>query len=536
MGKDVFFGNDARSKMITGMNVLANAVRVTLGPKGRNVVLDRGRTAHVTKDGVTVAREIILSDKFENMGAQMIKEVSAKANDAAGDGTTTATVLAQAMVNEGAKYVTSGMNPMDLKRGIDIAVKAATEQIEAMAVECRTHEQLKHVGAVSANNDVAIGEMIAKAMDEVGMNGVITVEDGSGLEDELVVVEGLEFDRGFLSHYFADQETGLCTLDNPFILTVDKKINNVRELVPILEAVAQASRPLCIVAQDVEGEALATLAVNHMRGVVKCVAVKGPGFGDNGKAQMHDMAAVVGATVIDDEIGVSLEEQTGDCLGSADKIIVSKEKTTIIGGKGDADDVEARVNSVRAQIEESDNDYMRDKLRERLGNLTGGVAILRMGAATEIEMRERKDRIDDALCATRAAVEEGIIVGGGTALVRIADALVDLKGENDDQNHGIKIALKAMESPLRQIVDNCGESPDVVLNTVRASDMGVGYNAYTGEYVDMMETGVIDPAKVTRSALQFAGSIAGLMLTTGCMIADEPSENNPTMGGMPPMM
>ncbi|SET70989.1 chaperonin GroEL [Thalassotalea agarivorans] len=547
--KDVKFGNDARIKMLTGVNLLADAVKVTLGPKGRNVVLDKafGGPA-ITKDGVSVAKEIELEDKFENMGAQMVKEVASKANDEAGDGTTTATVLAQAIVNEGLKSIAAGMNPMDLKRGIDKAVVAATEELKALSTPCADNKAIEQVGTISANSDASVGEIIAQAMDRVGTEGVITVEEGQSLTDELDVVEGMQFDRGYLSPYFINnQENGSVELENPFILLVDKKISNIRELLTTLEGVAKAGKPLLIIAEDVEGEALATLVVNNMRGIVKVAAVKAPGFGDRRKAMLQDIAILTAGTVISEEIGMELEKATLEDLGQAKKVVISKDNTTIIDGIGEEADIDARVSQIRGQIEESSSDYDKEKLQERLAKLAGGVAVIKVGAATEVEMKEKKDRVDDALHATRAAVEEGVVAGGGTALVRVAAKLEGLKGDNEDQNHGINVALRAMEAPLRQIVDNCGEEASVVVNAVKAKSGNEGYNAATGEYVDLVAEGILDPTKVTRSALQFAASIAGLMLTTEAMITELPAKDAAPampadmggmggMGGMPGMM
>nr|WP_314263941.1 chaperonin GroEL [uncultured Moellerella sp.] len=531
--KDVKFGNDARIKMLRGVNILADAVKVTLGPKGRNVVLDKSFGAPViTKDGVSVAREIELEDKFENMGAQMLKEVASKANDAAGDGTTTATVLAQSIVTEGLKAVAAGMNPMDLKRGIDKAVIAAVDALKTLSVPCSDSKAIAQVGTISANSDETVGKLIAEAMDKVGKEGVITVEEGTGLEDELDVVEGMQFDRGYLSPYFINKpETGVIELESPFILLIDKKVSNIRELLPVLEGVAKASKPLLIIAEDVEGEALATLVVNTMRGIVKVAAVKAPGFGDRRKAMLQDIATLTNGTVISEEIGMELEKATLEDLGQAKRVVINKDTTTIIDGVGEQDAIAARVTQIRQQIEESSSDYDREKLQERVAKLAGGVAVIKVGAATEVEMKEKRARVDDALHATRAAVEEGVVAGGGTALVRVAAQLVDLKGDNEDQNVGIRVALRAMESPMRQIVANSGEEPSVVVNEVRAGKNNYGYNAATGEYGDMIEMGILDPTKVTRSALQFAGSIAGLMITTEAMITDLASDDKSDLGG-----
>lgn len=544
MSKDVKFGNEARVKMLTGVNVLADAVKVTLGPKGRNVVIDKSFGApHITKDGVTVAKEIELEDKFENMGAQMVKEVASQTNDAAGDGTTTATVLAQAIITEGLKAVAAGMNPMDLKRGIDKTVKAAVKELKVLSTECSDSKAITQVGTISANSDNEIGEIIASAMKKVGNEGVITVEEGQALDTELDVVEGMQFDRGYLSPYFiTNQEAGTVELESPFILLVDKKISNIRELLPTLEAVAKASKPLLIVAEDLEGEALATLVVNNMRGIVKVAAVKAPGFGDRRKAMLQDIAILTAGTVISEEIGLDLEKVQLEDLGQAKRIVINKDETTIIDGMGEETTINARVAQIKQQIEASSSDYDKEKLQERSAKLAGGVAVIKVGAATEVEMKEKKDRVDDALHATRAAVEEGVVAGGGTALVRVAGLLKDLKGENEDQNVGIRVALRAMEAPLRQIVANCGEEASVVANNVQQGEKNYGYNATTGEYGDMIEMGILDPTKVCRSALQFAASVAGLMITTECMITDKPVEAAPAMpdmggmGGMGGMM
>ena len=534
--KDVQFGNEVRQKMVSGVNTLANAVRVTLGPKGRNVVVDRAFGGpHITKDGVTVAKEIELKDKFENMGAQMVKEVASKTNDVAGDGTTTATVLAQAIVAEGMKYVTAGMNPTDLKRGIDKAVAALVEELKNIAKPCDTSKEIAQVGSISANSDEQVGAIIAEAMEKVGKEGVITVEDGKSLENELDVVEGMQFDRGYLSPYFInDAEKQIAALDNPFVLLFDKKINNIRDLLPVLEQVAKASRPLLIIAEDVEGEALATLVVNNIRGILKTVAVKAPGFGDRRKAMLQDIAILTGGTVIAEEVGLSLEKATLEDLGQAKRIEIGKENTTIIDGFGDAAQIEARVAEIRQQIETATSDYDKEKLQERVAKLAGGVAVIKVGAATEVEMKEKKDRVEDALHATRAAVEEGVVAGGGVALLRARAALENLHTGNADQDAGVQIVLRAVESPLRQIVANAGGEPSVVVNKVLEGKGNYGYNAGSGEYGDMIEMGVLDPAKVTRSALQHAASIAGLMLTTDCMIAEIPEEKPamPDMGGM----
>ncbi|AHG79260.1 60 kDa chaperonin [Mannheimia varigena USDA-ARS-USMARC-1388] len=536
--KDVKFGNDARVKMLKGVNVLADAVKVTLGPKGRNVVLDRAYGAPtITKDGVSVAREIELEDKFENMGAQMVKEVASKANDAAGDGTTTATVLAQAIVNEGLKAVAAGMNPMDLKRGIDKAVAAVVEELKAISKPCETSKEIEQVGTISANSDSTVGQLIAQAMEKVGKEGVITVEDGTGLEDALDVVEGMQFDRGYLSPYFINKpEAGTVELENPYILLVDKKVSNIRELLPVLEGVAKAGKPLVIIAEDIEGEALATLVVNTMRGIVKVAAVKAPGFGDRRKAMLQDIAILTAGTVISEEIGMELEKATLEELGQAKRVVISKDNTTIIDGIGDETQIKGRVAQIRQQIEDSTSDYDKEKLQERVAKLAGGVAVIKVGAATEVAMKEKKDRVDDALHATRAAVEEGIVPGGGVALVRAATKVAaTLKGDNEEQNVGFKLALRAMEAPLRQIVANAGEESSVVARNVKDGSGNYGYNAGTEQYGDMLEMGILDPTKVTRSALQFAASIAGLMITTECMITDLPKEEKldpAAMGGM----
>ncbi|MDG6898016.1 molecular chaperone GroEL [Actinobacillus delphinicola] len=536
--KDVKFGNDARSKMLAGVNVLADAVKVTLGPKGRNVVLDKAYGAPtITKDGVSVAREIELEDKFENMGAQMVKEVASKANDVAGDGTTTATVLAQAIVNEGVKAVAAGMNPMDLKRGIDKAVAAVVTELKALSKPCETSKEIEQVGTISANSDEVVGKLIAQAMEKVGKEGVITVEDGTGLEDELDVVEGMQFDRGYLSPYFINKpENATVEFDQPYILLVDKKISNIRELLPVLEGVAKAGKPLLIIAEDVEGEALATLVVNTMRGIVKVAAVKAPGFGDRRKAMLQDIAILTGGTVISTEVGMELEKATLEDLGQAKRVVVSKDNTTIIDGLGDEAQIKARVAQIRKQLEDTTSEYDKEKMQERVAKLAGGVAVLKVGAATEVEMKEKKDRVEDALHATRAAVEEGIVAGGGVALVRAASKVAGLTGDNEDQNVGIKLALRAMEAPLRQIVANAGAEASVVANAVKSGKGSYGYNASTDQYGDMIEMGILDPTKVTRSALQFAASIAGLMITTECMVTELPKADAPdmsaAMGGM----
>ncbi len=534
--KEVKFGDSARKKMLVGVNVLADAVKATLGPKGRNVVLAKSFGAPtITKDGVSVAKEIELKDAFENMGAQLVKDVASKANDAAGDGTTTATVLAQAIVNEGLKSVAAGMNPMDLKRGIDKATAAIVAQIKELAKPCADSKAIAQVGTISANSDSSIGEIIAEAMDKVGKEGVITVEEGSGLENELSVVEGMQFDRGYLSPYFINKpDTMVAELDSPLLLLVDKKISNIRELLPVLEAVAKAGRPLLIVAEDVEGEALATLVVNNMRGIVKVAAVKAPGFGDRRKAMLQDIAILTGGTVISEEVGLSLESATLEHLGNAKRVVLNKDNTTIIDGAGAQVDIEARVAQIRKQIEETSSDYDKEKLQERLAKLAGGVAVIKVGAATEVEMKEKKARVEDALHATRAAVEEGVVPGGGVALVRALQAIDGLKGDNEDQNVGIALLRRAVEAPLRQIVANAGGEPSVVVDKVKQGSGNFGFNAATDTYGDMIEMGILDPAKVTRSALQAAASIGGLMITTEAMIADAPSEA-PAGGGMPDM-
>ena len=532
--KEVLFGNDARVKMLAGVNILANAVKVTLGPKGRNVVLDKSfGSPMITKDGVSVAKEIELTDKFENMGAQMVKEVASKANDAAGDGTTTATVLAQAIVVEGLKAVAAGMNPMDLKRGIDKAVIAAVAELKLLSQECSDTKAIAQVGTISANSDESIGDIIATAMEKVGKEGVITVEEGQALENELDVVEGMQFDRGYLSPYFINKpETGSIELDSPFILLVDKKVSNIRELLPILEGLAKTGKPLLIVAEDVEGEALATLVVNNMRGIVKVAAVKAPGFGDRRKAMLQDVAILTGGTVIAEEIGLELEKATLEDLGTAKRVIITKDNTTIIDGSGDQVQISARVSQIKQQVEESTSDYDKEKLQERMAKLAGGVAVIKVGAATEVEMKEKKARVEDALHATRAAVEEGVVAGGGVALVRVASKIKDVEVLNEDQKHGVVIALRAMEAPLRQIATNAGQEASVVANTVKNGEGNFGYNAGNDTYGDMLEMGILDPTKVTRSALQFAASIAGLMITTEAMIAEVPQDSAPDMGGM----
>ncbi|MEN9294903.1 MAG: hypothetical protein RIS03_597 [Pseudomonadota bacterium] len=531
--KDVYFGDSARTRMVEGVNVLANAVKVTLGPKGRNVVLERSFGGPlVTKDGVSVAKEIELKDKLQNMGAQMVKEVASKTADNAGDGTTTATVLAQSIVREGMKFVVSGHNPMDLKRGIDKAVTAAIEEIKKLSKPCTTTKEIAQVGSISANSDYSIGERIAEAMEKVGKEGVITVEDGKSLADELDVVEGMQFDRGYLSPYFiSNPEKQVAVLENPFILLFDKKISNIRDLLPVLEQVAKSGRPLLIIAEDVEGEALATLVVNNIRGILKTCAVKAPGFGDRRKAMLEDIAILTGGQVIAEEVGLTLEKATLQDLGQAKRVEIAKENTTIIDGAGDAKNIEARVKQIRAQIEEATSDYDREKLQERVAKLAGGVAVIRVGAATEVEMKEKKARVDDALHATRAAVEEGIVPGGGVALVRAKQAILNLKGDNVDQNAGIGIVLRAMEEPLRVIVSNAGEEASVIVNNVAAGKGNYGYNAASGEYGDLVEMGVIDPAKVTKTALVNAASVAGLLLTTDCSVVEAPKDDAPAMPG-----
>ena len=536
--KDVKFGDSARQKMLKGVNVLADAVKVTLGPKGRNVVLDKSFGAPtITKDGVSVAKEIELKDKFENMGAQLLKEVASKANDEAGDGTTTATVLAQAIVNEGLKSVAAGMNPMDLKRGIDKAVAAAVEEIKKMSTPCADTKAIAQVGTISANSDDSVGQIIATAMEKVGKEGVITVEEGNGLENTLDVVEGMQFDRGYISPYFINNQASMSVeLDNPHILLVDKKISNIREMLPVLEAVAKSGRPLAIIAEDVEGEALATLVVNNMRGIVKVAACKAPGFGDRRKAMLEDIAILSGGTVIAEEIGLELESATLAHLGHAKRVTMDKENTTIIDGAGDAKAIEARVAALRVQMEETTSDYDREKLQERVAKLAGGVAVIKVGAGTEVEMKEKKARVEDALHATRAAVEEGVVAGGGVALIRAVQALEGLRGDNEDQTIGITLARRAMEAPIRQIVSNAGDEASVVVDKIKQNKGNFGYNAATGEYGDMLAMGILDPAKVTRAALQAAGSVAGLMITTEAMVTDivedKPAGGMPDMGGM----
>jgi len=536
--KEVRFGDDARSRMVRGVNILANAVKATLGPKGRNAVLEKSFGAPtVTKDGVSVAKEIELKDKFENMGAQMVKEVASNTSDEAGDGTTTATVLAQAIIREGLKAVASGRNPMDIKRGIDKAVIAATEEIKKLSKPCKDNKAIAQVGTISANSDESIGKTIAQAMEKVGKEGVITVEEGSGLQNELDVVEGMQFDRGYLSPYFINQQASQTVeLEKPFILLVDKKISNIREMLPVLEGVAKSGRPLLVIAEDVEGEALATLVVNNIRGILKVAAVKAPGFGDRRKAMLQDIAILTGGTVISDEVGLQLEKATLNDLGEAKKIVVEKENSTIIDGAGKASDIKARIESIRQQVEEATSDYDKEKLQERVAKLSGGVAVIKVGAATEIEMKEKKARVEDALHATRAAVEEGVVPGGGVALIRALKALDKLEGANEDQTVGIRILARSIEEPLRQIVENAGEDAAVILNQVRSGKGSYGYNAATGEYGDMLDFGILDPAKVTRLALQNAASVAGLLLTTEVMIAEAPKDEHdhahPAPGGM----
>ena len=534
--KEVLFGDVARQKMFAGVTILANAVKVTLGPKGRNVVLDKSFGAPtVTKDGVSVAKEIELDDKFENMGAQMVKEVASQTSDIAGDGTTTATVLAQAVLREGLKSVAAGMNPMDLKRGIDKATIAIVEQLQKLSKPCEDETAIAQVGSISANSDVEIGSIISDAMQKVGKEGVITVEEGSGLANELDVVEGMQFDRGYLSPYFINNQTSQSVeLENPLILLFDKKISNIRDLLPILEGVAKSGRPLLMIAEDVEGEALATLVVNNIRGIVKVAAVKAPGFGDRRKAMLQDIAILTGGQVISEEVGLSLEKATLDDLGEAKKVQITKENTTVIDGAGGSKEIKGRVDQINAEIEESSSDYDKEKLQERVAKLSGGVAVIRVGAATEVEMKEKKARVEDALHATRAAVEEGVVPGGGVALIRAVKAISKLTGDNDDQNVGIAILKRAVEEPLRQIVRNAGGDASVVLNAVASGKGNYGYNAANGEYGDMIEFGILDPTKVTRYALQNAASVSGLLLTTEAMVADAPQEES-AGGGMPDM-
>ena len=538
--KDVKFGDDARSLMLEGVNTLANAVKVTLGPKGRNVVLDKSFGAPtVTKDGVSVAKEVELKDKFENMGAQMVKEVASQTSDEAGDGTTTATVLAQAILQEGLKSVAAGMNPMDLKRGIDKAVVAAVEHISGMATPCEDSKAIAQVGTISANSDTAVGEIIAEAMDKVGKEGVITVEEGSGLENELDIVEGMQFDRGYLSPYFINNQDAMAAeLEDPYILLCDKKISNIRDMLPILESVAKSGKPLMVIAEDIEGEALATLVVNNMRGIVKVSAAKAPGFGDRRKAMLQDIAILTGGTVISEEVGLTLEGATIEDLGTAKRVTSTKENTTVVDGSGAKADIEGRIKQIRQEIEDTSSDYDREKLQERLAKLAGGVAVIKVGAPTEVEMKEKKARVEDALHSTRAAVEEGVVPGGGVTLVRAIDAVGKISGDNEDQNVGIAIATRAMSAPLRQIAANAGSEGAVVLDKVSALSGNDGFNAASGEYGDMLEMGILDPAKVTRTALQAAASVAGLMITTEAMVSELPDDSPaPAMpgGGMPDM-
>jgi chaperonin GroEL len=538
MAKVIKFGDSARQKLLQGVNVLADAVKITLGPKGRNVILDKSFGAPtVTKDGVSVAKEIELEDKFENMGAQMVKEVASQTSDAAGDGTTTATVLTQAILSGGFKAVAAGMNPMDLKRGVDKAVIAMVKEIEKLSAPCTDTKAIAQVGTISANADEAVGQIISEAMEKVGKEGVITVEDGSGLEDELDIVEGMQFDRGYLSAYFINNQDSMSAdLEQPLVLLVDKKVSNIRDMLGLLEGVAKAGRPLLVIAEDVEGEALATLVVNNMRGIVKVAAVKAPGFGDRRKAMLEDIAILTGGTVISEEVGLSLEGATIDDLGSAKRVQISKENTTIIDGAGDSKIIEGRVSQIRAQIEETSSDYDREKLQERVAKLAGGVAVIKVGAGTEIEMKEKKARVEDALHSTRAAVEEGVVPGGGVALVRALQTVEGLKGNNEDQDVGISLLLRAACTPLRQIVENAGEEPSVILDKVKAGKGNYGFNAATGEYGDMIKMGILDPAKVTRTAIQAAGSVAGLMITTEAMIAEKPEEKGAAGGGAMPDM
>ncbi len=544
--KDVFFGDDARARMLEGVNLLSNAVKITLGPKGRNVILDKSFGAPtVTKDGVSVAKEIELKDKFENMGAQMVKEVASQTSDEAGDGTTTATVLAQSILTEGLKSVAAGMNPMDLKRGIDKAVAAAVAEIESMSTPCEDPKSIAQVGTISANSDTAVGDIIASAMEKVGKEGVITVEEGSGLENELEVVEGMQFDRGYLSPYFINNQDSMAAeQEEPYILLCDKKISNIRDMLPILESVAKAGKPLMVVAEDIEGEALATLVVNNMRGIVKVTATKAPGFGDRRKAMLQDIAVLTGGTVISEEVGLTLEGATLDDLGTAKRITSTKENTTIIDGAGAKGDIEGRIKQIRAEIEDTSSDYDREKLQERLAKLAGGVAVVKVGAPTEVEMKEKKARVEDALHSTRAAVEEGVVAGGGVAFIRALASFDGLTGDNEDQNVGIAIAQRAMTAPLRQIAENAGAEGAVILDKVASLSGNEGYNATTGEYGDMLEMGILDPAKVVRTALQAAASVAGLMITTEAMVAEAPDDSAgggmpggmPDMGGMGGMM
>jgi len=534
--KDVKFAEDARRSLLNGVNVLANAVKITLGPKGRNVILEKSFGAPtVTKDGVSVAKEIELKDRFENMGAQMVKEVASQTSDVAGDGTTTASVLAQQMFVEGLKAVAAGMNPMDLKRGLDKAVCAIVDELQKLSKPCKDAKAIAQVGTISANADEVIGKLIADAMEKVGQEGVITVEDGTGLDNELDVVEGMQFDRGYLSPYFINNQQNMSVeLENPYILLYDKKISSVRDLLPVLEAVAKSGQSLLIVSEDVEGEALATLVVNNLRGIVKVAAVKAPGFGDRRKAMLEDVAVLVGGQVISEEVGLSLEKATLDHLGQAKKVQITKENTTIIDGAGEHDKIEGRINQIRTQIEDATSDYDKEKLQERVAKLAGGVAVVKVGAATEIEMKEKKARVEDALHATRAAVEEGVVPGGGVALIRALQATGKIKGDNHDQDVGVQIAMRAMEEPLRQIVQNSGAEPSVVVNKVMEGKGAFGYNAQTGEYGDLVEMGILDPTKVTRAALQNASSVAGLLITTEAMVAEAPKDEKgmPDMGDM----
>jgi len=536
--KDIYFGDDARQRMLTGVSVLAKAVRITLGPKGRNVLLDKSFGAPtITKDGVSVAKEIELKDRFENMGAQMVKEVASQTSDEAGDGTTTATVLAESLLVEGMKSVAAGMNPMDLKRGIDKAVAEIVSAISEMSQPCSDFKEIAQVGTISANSDTAVGEIIAESMEKVGKEGVITVEEGSGLENELDVVEGMQFDRGYLSPYFINNQDSMAAdLDEPYVLICDKKISNIRDMLPILEAVAKSGKPLMVIAEDIEGEALATLVVNNMRGIVKVTAAKAPGFGDRRKAMLQDIAVLTGGTVISEEVGLTLEGASIDDLGNAKRITSTKENTTIVDGAGAKTDIEARIKQIRAEIEDTSSDYDREKLQERLAKLAGGVAVIKVGAATEIEMKEKKARVEDALHSTRAAVEEGVVPGGGVALVRALQSVEGLKGDNEDQNVGIAMTLRALTAPLVQIANNAGAHGFVVLDKVRSLKGAQGYNAATGEYGDMIKMGILDPAKVTRTALQAAASVAGMMITTEAMISDAPDDSPAgAPGGMPDM-
>ena len=537
--KEVQFGNNARQKMMTGINVLADAVRITLGPKGRNVVLDKSFGAPtVTKDGVSVAKEIELEDNFENMGAQMVKEVASQTSDVAGDGTTTATVLCQAIFREGVKAVSAGFNPMDLKRGIDKATRAVVEKLESISEPCKDNKAIAQVGTISANSDPSVGEIIANAMEKVGKEGVITVEEGSGLDNELEIVEGMQFDRGYLSPYFINQaESQSVELEDPYILLFDKKISNIRDLLPLLEGVAKSGRPLLVIAEDIEGEALATLVVNNIRGIVKVAGVKAPGFGDRRKAMLQDIAILTGGQVIAEEVGLSLEKATLEDLGNAKKVQITKDNTTLIDGAGTSSDIKSRIDQINREIEDSTSDYDKEKLQERVAKLSGGVAVVKVGAPTEIEMKEKKARVEDALHATRAAVEEGVVTGGGVAFIRARVSLEGLEGDNDDQNVGINILKKALEEPLRQIVSNAGKDASVVLNEVAKGKGNYGYNAATNEYGDLVKMGIIDPTKVTRFALQNAASVTGLLLTTEAMVAeapqdDVPAASMPDMGGM----